>query len=352
MQKIRSHAKESARRTTDRIRLGVTMGDPGGIGSEIILKAFQASDLYRECDPVVIGYQRVMEHYRALLNVPMQLNVIETPGECVRQRDLMNIIEPRAPLLPEVAVVPGQTNVDHGGIVFQCIEHAVRLAMQRKLDAICTAPISKEALHLAGYLYPGHTEILATLTRVKQYAMMMEGGGLRVVLATIHIPLREVALRIQRKKIQALIQLTAKFMRYFDIPHPRIGVAAVNPHAGEKGLFGKEDAQEILPAVISAQKKGITVSGPYPADTLFYQMLHGKFDVLIAMYHDQALIPVKTLDFSRGVNITMGLPFIRTSVDHGTAFDIAGRGVADPTSMVEAMKTAIRLARSKQKVDM
>ncbi len=351
MQRTSFNAKEETQRTPRRIRLGVTMGDPGGIGPEIILKAFQASDLYVECDPVVIGYERVMEHYRTLLNVPMRLNVIETPSECVRQRELMNIIEPRAESLAGVAVVPGETNVHYGQIVFHCIEHAVRLAMQRKIDAICTAPISKETLHQAGYLYPGHTEILATLSRVKRYAMMMEGGGLRVVLATIHIPLREVALRIQRAKILALIQLTAKFMRYFDVPHPRIGVAALNPHAGEKGLFGKEDAQEIHPAVVSAQKKGITISGPHPADTLFYQMLQGKFDVLIAMYHDQALIPVKTLDFSRGVNITMGLPFIRTSVDHGTAFDIAGRGVADPTSLVEAMKTAIRLARTKQKVD-
>ncbi len=230
------------------------------------------------------------------------------------------------------------------------IEQAVQAVRKGEIDAVVTAPISKEHLQLAGYRYPGHTEFLAALSQVREVRMMMAGPKLRVVLATIHEPLNKVSSLLTIGLILKTIEMTDRSLRqWFGIRRPRITVAALNPHAGESGIFGNEERKIILPAVFRARKKGIDVSGPYAADTVFYRALRGEFDAVVAMYHDQGLIPLKLLYFEEAVNITLGLPFIRTSVDHGTAFDIAGKGIADPSNMIAAIKMAVQLVKKERR---
>ncbi len=229
------------------------------------------------------------------------------------------------------------------------IKKAVSLAREGEIDAIVTAPINKEGLNKAGFKFSGHTELLAHLTKTENYAMMLVGGPLRVVLVTTHLPLSKVSLSLSRKKIYQTIRLTWNNMKYFGVKKPRIGVAGLNPHAGEEGLFGKEEKKFIIPAVKKAKKKGIRVEGPISPDTIFHRALKGEFDCVVCMYHDQGLIPLKMFAFDRGVNVTLGLPIIRTSVDHGTAYEIAGRGMANPQSLIEAIKLATRLTKSRNK---
>ena len=277
-----------------RPRIGITLGDPAGIGPEVALKALRSGQLDRHFDYEIIGNPRTK-----------------------RRADAVDWI----------------------------VEGANR-CLAGELAALVTAPITKELLHRAGYPFVGQTELLAHLARTKRFAMMLAGGSLRVALVTTHAPLRNVAKLITTQKIVDVIKLSNEICHRFGIRRPRIAVAGLNPHAGEGGLLGDEERRIIAPAIKRAARHGIAVSGPYSADTLFYRAAHGQFDAVVAMYHDQGLAPFKLITFDNGVNLTLGLPFVRTSPDHGTAPDIAGKGIARPGGMIAAINMAARLARN------
>jgi 4-hydroxythreonine-4-phosphate dehydrogenase len=244
------------------------------------------------------------------------------------------------------AFTVGELSVDAGRAAYKAIAHAVEDARLGRVDAIATAPINKEAWALAGIPWRGHTDLLAALTNTPRCAMMFYAEELRVVLATVHVALKHVPSLLSRELIDYIINLTAEEMPRFGYPRPRLALAGLNPHAGEHGVIGDEDETVLRPGVEAAKQRGIDISGPWPGDTVFARAARGEFDVVIACYHDQGLIPVKLLAFGKAVNVTLGLPIVRTSVDHGTAFDIAGKGIADPSSLVEAVRLAAKLARS------
>jgi len=283
-------------------RVAITVGDPAGIGPEVAARAAADPCVLEVCEPVIYA----------------------PPGE---------------PVFP-----PGVLSAEAGRAAYDVIVRATSDARRGAVDAIATAPINKEAFRLAGLPWAGHTDLLAHLTGAERVAMMFHSDVLRVVLATVHIPLVEVPRALTRESLEGTIALTAGELPRFGVSAPRIGVAGLNPHAGEHGLFGDEEARVMAPAIAACRARGIDVSGPFPADTIFGRAVRGEFDVIVACYHDQGLIPVKLLAFGQAVNVTLGLPIVRTSVDHGTAFDIAGRGVADPGSMIAAVRLAARLA--------
>ena len=283
-------------------KIAITAGDPSGIGPEIAARAAADPSVRELCEPIVYG-------------------------------------PPAGQAFP-----PGVLSADAGRAAHDAIVRAVADAQRGAVDAVATAPINKQALRLAGLPWAGHTELLAHLTGAAQVAMMFHSEPLRVVLATVHVALADVPRLLTRAVMESTIALTARELPRFGIESPRIAVAGLNPHAGEHGLFGAEEESAIAPAVAATRQRGIDVSGPFPADTIFVRAVRGEFDVVIACYHDQGLIPVKLAAFGRAVNVTLGLPIIRTSVDHGTAFDIAGKGIADPGSMIEAVKLAATLA--------
>jgi 4-hydroxythreonine-4-phosphate dehydrogenase len=282
--------------------IALTVGDPAGIGPEIVGKTVADSRVREVCVPVVYGPDRAEQF------------------------------------------APGGPTAGTGLAAYEIIVRAVQDATSGRVDAIATAPVSKEAFAMAGLPWRGHTDLLAHLTGSPFVAMMFDSPALRVVLATIHVALREVPDLITRARMERTIRLTAAELPRFGIAAPRIGVAGLNPHAGEHGLMGREDDEEIAPAVQACRAAGVDVTGPWPADTIFTRAARGEFDVVVACYHDQGLIPVKLAAFGESVNVTLGLPIVRTSVDHGTAFDIAGRGLADPGSMIQAVRLAARLA--------
>ncbi len=333
--------------------LGITMGDPAGVGPEVIVKALSHSGLYRRFRPLILGDPAILSRTIEELKAPLELHLLRA----TQINDLPHLSRApgRIPLLAlsnlnPKKVSPGHPDHSSGKVVVNYLKKAVDLALKGKISAIVTAPISKEAMNRAGYHYPGHTEFLAELTNTKSYAMMLTGRLLKVILATIHCPLEEVPKRLSRKGIIKTIEIASESLQvFFGTPHPRIGVAALNPHAGEGGLLGEQELKLIGPAVRQAQQKGIEVSGPHPADTLFYFAIKGQYDAIVCMYHDQGLIPLKMLHFTDAVNVTLGLPIIRTSVDHGTAYGIAGKGIADPASMIAALKLAAKMARTKEK---
>ena len=283
-------------------RIAITVGDPAGIGPEVARRAAAEPRVLAVCEPRLYG--------------------------------------------PSVDAffAPGVLSADAGRAAHAAIVQAVEDVQHRVVDAMATAPINKEAFRLAGLPWSGHTDLLAHLTGARDVAMMFYSETLRVVLATVHIPLARVPQALTYESLLATITLTARELPRFGIATPRIAVCGLNPHASEHGLFGGEEERVIRPAIASARERGIQVSGPYPADTLFVRARRGDFDVVVACYHDQGLIPVKLVAFGQAVNVTLGLPIVRTSVDHGTAFDIAGRGVADPASMIAAVLLAARLA--------
>ncbi|HMF95130.1 MAG TPA: 4-hydroxythreonine-4-phosphate dehydrogenase PdxA [Vicinamibacterales bacterium] len=285
-------------------RVAVTVGDPAGIGPEVAAKAAADARVLAACEPVVYG--------------PPAASHVE----------------------------PGVLSAAAGRAAYDVIVHAVDDAKRGEVQAMATAPINKEAFRLAGLEWNGHTDLLAHLTGARHVAMMFHSDVLRVVLATVHVALADVPRLLTQSTLERTIALTARELPRFDKIAPRIAVAGLNPHAGEHGLFGREEAEVIAPAIESCRAHGIDVSGPFPADTVFVRARRGEFDVVVACYHDQGLIPVKLLAFGQAVNVTLGLPIIRTSVDHGTAFDIAGKGVADPESMIAAVLLAARLARA------
>jgi 4-hydroxythreonine-4-phosphate dehydrogenase len=286
-------------------RVGITVGDPAGIGPEIARKAARDDRVRAVCEPILYGPHRDEEI---------------------------------------AAFERGMVSAKAGRAAYDAIVQAVEDAQAGRLEAIATAPINKAAFAAAGLRWPGHTELLAHLTGARRVAMMFHAEDLRVVLATVHIPLSAVPAALTPDRLQDTIELAASELPRFGIARPKLAIAGLNPHAGEHGLLGTEEGVVITPVVSRCRARGIDVNGPFPADTIFSRALAGEFDAVVACYHDQGLIPIKLTAFGRAVNVTLGLPIVRTSVDHGTAFDIAGRNVADPSSLIEAVRLAARLA--------
>lgn len=306
------------------------MGDAAGIGPEIVIKSLMSGDVRANC--IVIGDAA-------------QLGSVLLPSANGRSNNTIAVHDLKN--LPEHFDIGVDAAVT-GKAAGQNIVAAVDLWREGQIDALCTAPISKKAINMGGYDYPGHTEMLAELTGTKQFAMSFFAGDLRVVLLSTHHSLRDAIAMVEKERIAELIRFTAEQMRRLLGREPKIAVAGLNPHASEDGKFGTEERDEIVPAIEECQEAGISVSGPYAPDTVFLRGHKGEFDAIIAMYHDQATIAVKSISFGHGVNVTLGLPLIRTSVDHGTAYDIAGKGIADASSMTIAINLAAELAKHSQ----
>ncbi len=335
-----SHLGYRPRRSLPRI--GITMGDPAGIGPEVVLKAVAEEEISRVCAPVIIGDAQLLAHTARTLDLQCGYDIIRQ-GEPLPE----NLAEPVIFHLDNIGgfVEPGIESGAAGKAAAGYIEAAVALCAAGSVDAIATAPINKRALFLGGYSFPGHTEFLAHLTGSEDSAMAFVAANLRIVLLSTHVPLAEAIGLVERDRIIRTINLAHRELRRWGIERPRLAVAALNPHAAEGGLFGMEEASEIVPAIEACHGvDDVNVRGPFPADTVFLRASRGEFDAVIACYHDQAMIPVKCLSFGEAVNVTLGLPFIRTSVDHGTAFDIAGKGLAEHSSMVAAIKLAAELS--------
>ena len=332
--------------------LGLTMGDPAGVGPEIIARAAAEPAARRDSRPVVIGAASTMGAALGLVGSPLTLHAVTRVADCrwvdgtLEVLDLANV---DMDSLPRAAV-----SAAAGKAAYEYIERAVSLAQAREIHGIVTAPINKEALAAAGMQHSGHTEILARLSDTRDFAMLLMGHELRVIHVTTHVSLRQVPDLVTKERVLKTIRLAQRAMAGLGRRDARIAVAGLNPHAGEDGLFGDEEKISIVPAIEAARAEGMTVVGPLPADTLFSRARGGEFDIVVAMYHDQGHIPVKTLGFSydetskqwtglSGVNVTVGLPFLRVSVDHGTAFDRAWKGIANPESMIEAIDVAVRM---------
>lgn len=322
--------------------IGITMGDPAGVGPEVVMKALARPDAYALCRPLVIGDAKQLARAAALLKLKLRIISINTPGEAKYKRGDVECID--------VGQVPeelpyGKVSAAAGEAAYGYIERAVQLALDRSIDAICTAPINKEALNAAGHRFPGHTELLAKLTGTKEVSLTLLAPKLRVIHVTAHIGLLDAIEKIDPALVERTIARGRELLLRASGKEPRIGVCGINPHAGEGGLFGRgEEEKKIAPAIAAARARGWKIDGPLPADSLFYLAARGDYDLVVAMYHDQGHGPVKALGLEHGVNVTAGLPIVRTSVDHGTAFDIAGTGKADERSMLEALKQAAALA--------
>lgn len=323
--------------------IAITMGDPAGVGPEIIAKVFDTGEIFSHCRPVIVGNAGVMKKIIEDLRLSVYVRTIGTIAEADAAIGKADVLHLANVDLDRHAW--GRPTAACGKAVVEYIKLATELALSRKIDAVVTAPINKEMMNAAGYEYSGHTELLASLTGSTDYGMMFVGGGLKLILTTIHHALAEVPRLITKDRVLRTIRLADIAMKEFGVARPRIGVCALNPHASEGGLFGHEELQAILPAVLEARAEGIDASDPLPADTLFYKARNNHYDMVVAMYHDQGLAPLKMLAFGNAVNITVGLPIVRTSVDHGTAYDIAGKGRADPASLLEAIKLACQMAK-------
>ncbi len=322
-------------------RIGVTMGDPAGIGPEVVLKAIAEEDVLKICVPVIIGDAQLLAHTARTLDLHCGYDIVRSDEQL--PDDL------RAPVIFHLDninghIEPGVESGRAGKAAAEYIEAAVQLCAAGKLDAMTTAPINKRALFLGGYGFPGHTEFLAHLTNTEEYAMAFVASNLRIVLLSTHVPLSEAIRLVEKDRLVRVTKLAHRELKRWGIERPRIAVAALNPHGAEGGLFGVEEASEIMPAVEECRAGGeMDVRGPFSADTVFLRASRGEFDVVVSCYHDQAMIPVKCLSFGEAVNVTLGLPFIRTSVDHGTAFDIAGKGIAEHSSLTAAIQLAAQL---------
>ncbi|WP_215830856.1 4-hydroxythreonine-4-phosphate dehydrogenase PdxA [Pelorhabdus rhamnosifermentans] len=327
--------------------LAITMGDAAGCGPEVIAKALTNARIYDACRPLVFGDAKRMELAAKIVKSPLTIKSLSNVKEGSYQHGVIDVLD--------FANIPadlpfGKVDRRAGHAAFTYIEAAIEHSINNNVAAIVTAPINKEALHKGGHLFPGHTEILAELSHTKDYAMMLVGDVLRVIHVTTHVSMRQAADLIKKDRVLRVIRLAHRTLHQLGLEQPRIAVAGFNAHAGENGLFGREDIDEIVPAVLAAQQEGINATGPIPPDTVFFRAVCRKeFDIVVVMYHDQGHIPVKLLGFDNGINVTVGLPFVRTSVDHGTAFDIAGQGVADESSMIAALNFASHLAKGTQK---
>lgn len=322
--------------------IAITMGDPAGIGPEIIIKSLAEGEL-SGASAVVVGCVQTLRRILALNIVPqVELNVIDEPAQARFAPGIINIID--EPLADPQALVPGVVQAQAGDLAYRCIKKATALAMAGEVQAIATAPLNKEAMHSAGHIYPGHTELLAKLTNSRDYAMVLYTDKLKVIHVTTHIALRKFLDTLNRDRVETVIGMADTFLKRVGYTKPRIAVAGVNPHAGENGLFGDEEITIVGPSVEAMKAKGLEVYGPCAPDTVYLQAYEGQYDMVVAMYHDQGHIPLKLLGFYDGVNLTAGLPFIRTSADHGTAFDIAWTGKAKSESMAISIQLAMQLA--------
>lgn len=338
--------------------IGITMGDPAGIGPEISLKSFSKESLYEKCHPLLVGDKSVVENY--LIQHPelnLSINVVQDPREAQFKYGVIDLIDLEIVDMSNFEI--GVVSKVGGNAAFQYVKKVIELALAKKIDATVTNPLNKEAMNMAGHQYAGHTEIYADLTGTEKYTMMLADGNLRVVHVSTHVSLREACDRATKQRVLDVIRIADQACKDLGIDNPRVAVAGLNPHCGENGLFGREEIEEINPAVEQAKSEGINVYGSLPADTLFSKANGGMYDIVVAMYHDQGHIPLKLLGFVydqekqnwkavEGVNITLNLPIIRTSVDHGTAFDQAGKWTASEASLENAIDYAIRLAENKK----
>jgi len=335
----------------DKIILAVTMGDPAGIGPEIAAKAFADPTVFDKCLPLLVGNVEVMEEAIKLTGVDLKINPIKDVKEAKLSFGTIDIYDIPVDMSK---ITHGKVTAEAGDLAFKAVRKAIELAMNGDVDGTVTGPIHKEAINLAGHHFSGHTEIYAHFTGTEKYTMLLADEKIKVTHVSTHVSLRQACDLVKKQRVLDVIRLTNDALKRIGIANPRIGVAGLNPHAGDGGMVGSEETEEILPAINEAKHLGIQVAGPYPPDTLFALANGGSFDGCVAMYHDQGHIPFKLVGFIwdeekqamksvKGVNITLGLPIIRTSVDHGTAFEIAGKGIASPDALVFAMDYAIKL---------
>jgi 4-hydroxythreonine-4-phosphate dehydrogenase len=336
--------------------IGISVGDPAGIGPEITAKALPLPEIYELCRPLVVAEVEMMKEAIGFSKLNLKVHTVSSPKEGLYQFGTIDVLDLKN--VEGKSIKHKTISADYGRASFEYVKKVIELAMTKQIDATVTGPISKEAINLAGFHYSGHTEIYADLTHTKDYAMMLVHDHFRVIHVSTHVSLREACDRVRKDRVYRVIQLGNDAVRRLGIKTPRIAVAGLNPHAGESGLFGKEEVEEIEPAIKQGQKEGLNVEGPIPPDTVFSKMQGGQYDLVVVMYHDQGHIPTKLIGFQyddktktwgsmSGVNITCGLPIIRVSVDHGTAFGKAGEGRANPESMVQAIKIAVQLALNK-----
>jgi 4-hydroxythreonine-4-phosphate dehydrogenase len=335
--------------------LAITMGDPAGIGPEIAAKTFANKAVHTICRPILIGHHLIMENAIKIAQAGVTVNKIADVSQARFEPGTLNVLDVEGIDINNITF--GEISAQAGNIAFQAVKMAIDLAKQGKVDGTVTGPIHKEAINRAGHHFSGHTEIYAHFTNTSKYAMLLVDENIKVIHVTTHVSLRKACDLVKKDRILDVICLLEEGLKKLGITSPRIGVAGLNPHASDGGLFGNEEAEEICPAILMAKRFGILAEGPIPADTLFALANGGRFDGCVAMYHDQGHIPFKVLGFNwdqekktmksvRGVNITLGLPIIRTSVDHGTAFEIAGKGVASPDALNHAIEYAVKLCKN------
>lgn len=338
-------------------KIAITMGDPAGIGPEIIVKALSHIEIYKECIPVVIGDRAALEDAIRFCNLPMDLREISDMTEATGEFGKINLVnlnylQPNSWEYKKNSALCGEAS-------FQYVIYAIRQAMENKVCAVVTAPISKESINMAGYHYSGHTEIFADYTKTHDFAMLLASKTLRVIHVSTHCSLREACDRVKKDRVLKVIRLAQEGMVQLGYQHPKIVVAGLNPHCSENGLFGTEEEKEIVPAIEEAKKEGIDVTGPESPDTVFVKCQTGQYDIVVAMYHDQGHIPLKLSGFKydlqrdkyesvSGINCTIGLPIVRTSVDHGTAFGKAGEGRANEESMMDAVFAGVSMAKNRR----
>lgn len=338
--------------------LGISMGDPCGIGPEIVVKALDNCEVYRICRPIVIGDAKIINQALEVTKLKQQINIISDACQAVFKHGIIDLIDLKNVDIHEFEY--GKVSVYGGNAAFEYVKKVIDLAMEKSIDGTVTGPINKEALNLAGHHFSGHTEIFAHFTKTSNYAMLLVYQNLRVIHVSTHVSLRRACDLVKKARVLSVIQLASDTCAKLGIKRPRIAVAGLNPHAGENGLFGDEEIKEILPAINDAKALDIDVDGPLPPDTIFSKALGGMYDMVVAMYHDQGHIPLKTAGFKwnndlckwdniDGINITVGLPIIRTSVDHGTAFEEAGKGTASAISLLRAIEHGATLAANRRK---
>lgn len=336
--------------------IGITMGDPAGCGPELSVKAFSDPNLYEKCRPLLVGDAKVLQASLDMLESPLKVHAVHEVRDCLFEYGTIDIYD--LGIINMESFEKCQVSAQCGEAGFKYVEKVIQLAMAKEIDATVTNAINKEALNLAGHHFSGHTEIYAEYTNTKKYTMMLAHDDLRVVHVSTHVSLREACDRVKKDRVLEVIRIANKACLDLGIKNPKVGVAGLNPHSGENGLFGREELDEIMPAIEEAKNEGINATGPVPPDSLFSKAIGGWFDIVVAMYHDQGHIPLKVVGFVfdrekgiwkdvSGVNITLGIPIIRTSVDHGTAFDCAWRGVQTPVSLNNAIDYAVKLAENR-----
>ncbi|PTX17319.1 4-hydroxythreonine-4-phosphate dehydrogenase [Halanaerobium congolense] len=334
----------------NKVIIAITMGDPAGVGAEIAVKAMGRKELYTHSIPIIIGSKAVIKDAISFIPSNLKLNIIKKPEDALGEFGTIDILDLDNIQLDYFKY--GEVSLAAGKAAIEYILKAIDLSLEDRIQAVVTGPINKEAINKAGYHYAGHTELFAEKTSTNNYAMMLSSKNMRVIHVSTHVSLKEAVERVKEKRIYDVICLANKAMLDIGIEKPKIAVAGLNPHSGENGLFGREEIEEIIPAIKKVQKEGINVEGPIPPDTVFSKVMGGRYDIAVVMYHDQGHIPMKVTGFKldkktnewksvSGVNTTVGLPIIRTSVDHGTAFDIAGENEANEDSLVEALELAV-----------